>query len=188
MTGNAIELGGCRPTPLASYLKALGVLRLVSEQQDSNAAGFWRNERFHLRTSLDRAALTRFFLKDYAPTPIIAPWNGRAGFSEGEGDSEVNGDAELDGDDEPKLSTREGAKLRRSYEQTEVARFQSLRNAARAFATLPIMTEMDRVEGRTESTRKANWQAQAHSGRKRRDREAQEDRDSSESGAPLSYP
>jgi CRISPR-associated protein Csx17 len=32
-------LGGCRPVPLASYLKALGVLRLVSEQADPNAGG-----------------------------------------------------------------------------------------------------------------------------------------------------
>ena len=28
------KLEGCRPQPLAGYLKALGVLRLVSEQAD----------------------------------------------------------------------------------------------------------------------------------------------------------
>ena len=30
MTGAPITLHGCAPTPLASYLKALGVLRLIS--------------------------------------------------------------------------------------------------------------------------------------------------------------
>jgi CRISPR-associated protein Csx17 len=73
-------LEGCRPAPLASYLKALGVLRLVAEQVDSEAAGFWKGERFHLRSGLDREALRRFFFETYAPTPIIAPWNGGSGF------------------------------------------------------------------------------------------------------------
>ena len=75
-----ILLAGCRPTPLSSYLKALGLLRLVSEQSDPTAAGFWRDERFHLRTKLDKDSLRHFFLQEYAPTPIIAPWNGGSGF------------------------------------------------------------------------------------------------------------
>jgi CRISPR-associated protein Csx17 len=80
MAVEKISLAGCRPTPLASYLKALGVLRLVCEQSDPTAAGFWRDERFHLRTRLDRDGLRHFFLQEYAPTPIIAPWNGGSGF------------------------------------------------------------------------------------------------------------
>jgi len=80
MAAEIIPLAGCRPTPLASYLKALGVLRLVSEQRDPTAAGYWRDERFHLRTKLDRDGLRHFFLQEYAPTPIIAPWNGGSGF------------------------------------------------------------------------------------------------------------
>ncbi len=75
-----LTLDGCRPTPLASYLKALGVLRLVAEQVDRAARGSWRGERFQLKTALDRDGLCRFFLEDYAPTPIIAPWNGGSGF------------------------------------------------------------------------------------------------------------
>lgn len=31
------KLDGCAPTPLAHYLKALGILRLVAEQADPNA-------------------------------------------------------------------------------------------------------------------------------------------------------
>ena len=89
MTPSApLTLDGCAPTPLASYLKALGVLRLISSPAnhvaeraaDPRARGWWENERFHLQTSLSREALFRFFLEDYAPSPIIAPWNGGSGF------------------------------------------------------------------------------------------------------------
>ncbi|MDI1250924.1 MAG: type I-U CRISPR-associated protein Csx17 [Lacunisphaera sp.] len=76
-------LSGCAPTPLAHYLKALGILRLVSEDSehgDPTAAGYWQRDTFHLRTKLDRPALLDFFLHHYRPTPIIAPWNGGSGF------------------------------------------------------------------------------------------------------------
>lgn len=74
------ELTGCGPVPLAHYLKALGVLRLVSEQADPMARGWWEGERFRLVARLDRPTLLRFFLEDYAPTPLVAPWNGGSGF------------------------------------------------------------------------------------------------------------
>lgn len=87
------SLYGCAPTPLASYLKALGVLRLLAseannvkgEAADSAARGWWDGEHFHLKTRLDRDALLRFFLDDYAPSPIVAPWNGGSGFYHREG-------------------------------------------------------------------------------------------------------
>ncbi len=83
-----MALDGCAPKPLASYLKALGVLRLLSspinnvtgEAADPHVRGWWENERFHLRTRLTRDDVLRFFLEDYAPSPIIAPWNGGSGF------------------------------------------------------------------------------------------------------------
>lgn len=74
------ELGGCAPRPLGHYLKALGILRLVVEQADAEARGWWASERFQLSTSLDAAALQRFFLHDYQPTPLLSPWNGGSGF------------------------------------------------------------------------------------------------------------
>lgn len=77
---NDLVLDGCRPIPLAAYLKALGILRLVAEQADPAARGWWDGDRFHLRTGLSRDDLVRFFLNDYRPTPIIAPWNGGSGF------------------------------------------------------------------------------------------------------------
>lgn len=73
-------LTGCTPVPLAHYLKALGILRLVAEQKDPLACGRWRSEYFELRTTLSREELQRFFLEEYRPTPVLAPWNGGSGF------------------------------------------------------------------------------------------------------------
>jgi CRISPR-associated protein Csx17 len=47
-----IELAGCRPEPLMSYLKALGILRLVSEQKDPEARGWWECDVFCLRSAV----------------------------------------------------------------------------------------------------------------------------------------
>lgn len=74
------KLEGCAPTPLAHYLKALGILRLVSEQTDPEARGWWEGERFLLATHLDEDELLRFFLERYEPTPLVAPWNKGSGF------------------------------------------------------------------------------------------------------------
>ena len=86
MTINNIEtvLHGCTPEPLMNYLKALGVLRLVSEDKvhgDPNARGFWHNDEFVLQSSLNRDALLEFFLYHYVPTPIIVPWSGNDFFA-----------------------------------------------------------------------------------------------------------
>jgi CRISPR-associated protein Csx17 len=75
-----LTLKGCAPVPIAHYLKALGILRLISEQCDDNAVGSWNEYTFELTSSLDREALLEFFLEAYEPTPIIAPWNGGSGF------------------------------------------------------------------------------------------------------------
>lgn len=74
------ELAGLKPDALATYLAALGVLRLLSEQKDANVRAFWRNEHFVLVSELDWEAVERYFLEDYAPTPILAPWNMESGF------------------------------------------------------------------------------------------------------------
>lgn len=74
------KLEGCAPAPLAHYLKALGILRLVSEQADPEARGWWEGERFLLATHLDEDELLGFFLERYEPTPLVAPWNKGSGF------------------------------------------------------------------------------------------------------------
>lgn len=80
MTLHLHHLTGCAPAPLAHYLKALGILRLVARQKDEAARGFWKDEHFCLITSLDRDALERFFLDEYEPTPFVSPWNKGSGF------------------------------------------------------------------------------------------------------------
>lgn len=80
MTTHTIELGGCQPHVLAHYLKALAVLRLVTMQKDQGARGQWLDGSFVLTSALDKQALCRFFLDEYQPTPLIAPWNGGSGF------------------------------------------------------------------------------------------------------------
>lgn len=141
MHGELLTLRGCAPTPLASYLKALGVLRLISspanhvsgQAADADARGWWQDERFHLRTTLDRDGLIRFFSEDYAPSPIIAPWNGRAGFLEG---------------DAAETSTRRGATLMREIEQSQSSRLRSMR---KTIGTLRNNRHLDRLNSlRTE--------------------------------------
>jgi CRISPR-associated protein Csx17 len=77
---SSLVLEGCAPVPVSGYLKALGVLRLVAEQVDASARGSWKDETFQVVTVLDQESLIRFFLEEYRPSPIVAPWNGRSGF------------------------------------------------------------------------------------------------------------
>ncbi|OGR02033.1 MAG: type I-U CRISPR-associated protein Csx17 [Deltaproteobacteria bacterium RIFOXYD12_FULL_50_9] len=123
-------LGGCIPTPLASYLKALGILRLVAEQKDPDVAGRWQGEQFVLRTVLSREELERFFLEEYRPTPILSPWNGRAGYLEGE-------DADT--------SNRGGAVLLREFRESSAVRFQSYRGLIQELDKTDSIEEMNAV-------------------------------------------
>jgi CRISPR-associated protein Csx17 len=75
-----IALTGCTPEPLMSYLKTLGVFRLVAEQADPGARLSWVGGTAHLDSQFDRDGLTEFFLEKHHPTPITAPWNGGSGF------------------------------------------------------------------------------------------------------------
>lgn len=74
------HLRGCTAEPLISYLKALGVLRTVAQQEDAGARGAWENNRFVLYSKLDRDELCDFFLHRYRPAPLTAPWNGGSGY------------------------------------------------------------------------------------------------------------
>jgi CRISPR-associated protein Csx17 len=90
-----ITLNGSAPVPLAHYLKALGILRLVSESEhgDSSATAHWLNDQLVLTSRFDREALLKFLLHDYSPTPVLNPWNGDGGFFE---DSRAGAVATLD--------------------------------------------------------------------------------------------
>ncbi len=127
---NEITLAGCTPTPLAGYLKALGVFRLVAEQKDAEVKACWQDERFALVTKLSREELTRFFLEEYQPTPILSPWNGRAGYLEGE-----------DADD----STRRGAILLRLFRESKASRLSLYRDLIQSLDKLAPLREMNEV-------------------------------------------
>jgi CRISPR-associated protein Csx17 len=136
---------GCTPTPLASYLKALAVLRLVAEAGtdgggDPDATGFWRDDVFVLRTRLTKEDLRAFFLDQYRPTPLLSPWNGRAGFLEGE-DEDDDGDEHTptadSGEDE---STRIGAEMVRAFTHATLhARFEPIKKAIEGFQRVRIL-------------------------------------------------
>lgn len=85
-----MHLAGCTPEPLSRYLKALGVLRLVNEQLDSNATGYWQENNFYLQTSVSRDELVKFFLWDFKPSPACSPWNGNSGFWSSKATSKPN--------------------------------------------------------------------------------------------------
>lgn len=76
---NEIPLAGCTSTPLADYLKGLGLIRLV-HRADVTVQAAWPGKHLHLYSALDSEALAEYLLSDYAPTPILAPWNGGSGF------------------------------------------------------------------------------------------------------------
>ncbi len=71
---------GLQPAPLGSYLKALGVLRLVSEQCDPEATGHWTEAGFVLRSRASADDVRSFFVQRYQPSPVANPWNGAGGF------------------------------------------------------------------------------------------------------------
>jgi CRISPR-associated protein Csx17 len=79
----SLLLSGCAPTPLASYLKALGILRIVAEQADHSAAARWADDGFVLSSRLNAPALEALLLEQYRPTPLVAPWGARSGFYPG---------------------------------------------------------------------------------------------------------
>jgi len=77
------RLMGCNPEPIGSYLKALGVLRIVTEQVDPDARGWWDGEVFVLECNFpdedkhldDEGKLLKFLVDKYRPSSIITPWN-----------------------------------------------------------------------------------------------------------------
>lgn len=115
-----LDLAGCRPMPLGSYLKAIGVLRVIGEQADEGCVGWWSEDRFVLRTHLEAEQIVDFLLDSYRPTPVVSPWNKESGFWEKHRD---------------KLSAIEESSTERlSLFRSTIA---AARDAASAAATLP---------------------------------------------------
>jgi CRISPR-associated protein Csx17 len=74
-----IALHGLQPQPLASYLAALGVLRLVATQVRPRVRGWFDRTGFRL-DGIGEDELVDFLCDRYQPSPILTPWNGASGF------------------------------------------------------------------------------------------------------------
>jgi len=135
MTVHVHKLEGCAPTPLAYYLKALAVVRLLAEQRDPEVRGWWKGEAFWLSTELSREELLRFFLEEYEPTPILSPWNGGSGFYFREGktkEKDESGRLKKTGvRDEPTAATRALDALLANT-SPRLARYQQCASVAKA--------------------------------------------------------
>lgn len=131
-------LTGCRSKPLASYLKAVAVLRLVSEQTDSQAKGWWEGDRFFFRSKLDENALAAFFCDEYSPTPVVAPWNGGSGF--------YLGDA------------TKGMDAIESSKQSRFAGYRDVISAIKAWPEIPSFDTVDDVRQMLRVTREGMQQ------------------------------
>lgn len=121
-----LALTGCAPVPLAHYLKALGILRLVAELENGDAAAtaFWKGNSFILNSRFDRdreLQLSGFFIRDYHPTPLMVPWSGGDFFA-------VNRDKPTKSFDKTPTSAR----VIESILSTDSARFEAYRTALRA--------------------------------------------------------
>ncbi len=159
------DVAGLKPDALATYLAALGVLRLLAEQKDANVRGFWRDEHFVLVSELDWKAIERFFLEGYVPTPILAPWNMESGFfslKPTDANSEESDEALDDGtvvadsvlpDDDPQgeedtdeMDQAVGDPLLDRFASSSAPRFASFGHATE-IARAAISSELRRAEG-----------------------------------------
>lgn len=81
ITHHTIQFPGCTPEPLMNYLKALGLLRIINQQDVAmNARASWENGVFVLTCDLSADDLISKVCRQYSPTPILSPWNGEGGF------------------------------------------------------------------------------------------------------------
>lgn len=83
-----------------------------------------------MESALNEQALLDFLLHEYSPTPVLSPWNGRAGFLEGE-----------DGED----SDRRGAVLLRTFKNSFATRLKNYRTLIAALDDVEQLQEMNAV-------------------------------------------
>ena len=70
-----LYLDNCNPEPMSSYMKSLGIFRLLSEQKCEDIKGYWENNIFVLDTNITKEEIIKFFLEGYAPSSVMSPWN-----------------------------------------------------------------------------------------------------------------
>ncbi len=72
------RLDGLRTTPLASYLAAIGLARVLAEQADTQLRLWWSDDVAHVDSCVDDIA--RWLVDAYRPTPVVSPWNEGSGY------------------------------------------------------------------------------------------------------------
>lgn len=66
---------------MMSYLKALGILRVVGRQLDPEVKGRWTPAgTFELQSETSADELVEWFVVEYVPAIVLSPWNGGSGF------------------------------------------------------------------------------------------------------------
>jgi CRISPR-associated protein Csx17 len=74
-----VRVAGARADSLLGYLRGIAIFRLTSAQLDAGVRASWENGSMVLH-GIERDRLVQFLLEDYAPTPVLNPWNSGAGF------------------------------------------------------------------------------------------------------------
>jgi CRISPR-associated protein Csx17 len=98
-------LAGCRTQPMGSYLKAMGVFRILAEQADPDIRAAWSDYGFVVESHLGRDGILEFFEAQYHPSLLFNPWGGRSGFYDGNSEKAAREAlAAIAASDDPRLS------------------------------------------------------------------------------------
>ncbi|MDP9389591.1 MAG: type I-U CRISPR-associated protein Csx17, partial [Actinomycetota bacterium] len=100
---NRAALAGCRTQPLLSYLKALGVFRVLSEQLDARLEASWAGGWLVLHGIEEAEEAVAFLIGRYEPSPLLSPWNSRGGFRRDRRQSSEKVIADLERSTSPRL-------------------------------------------------------------------------------------
>jgi len=80
---DCVVLAGCQTRPMGSYLKALGVFRILAGQADPKIRAAWSDVGFVVYSDLGLDGIVDFFETRYQPSLLFNPWGGRSGFYAG---------------------------------------------------------------------------------------------------------
>ena len=69
------QANGCSFEPIADYLKALGLLRVLP-----NSKGWWQNGEFWIESDRPPDEVVDHLIEQACVTPLFNPWNGDSGF------------------------------------------------------------------------------------------------------------
>lgn len=70
---------GLRADTLLTYLAALGLIRIVADE-DPELRTWWQGDHLHMETAVDD--ICAVLVDTYRPTPAFSPWNGGSGYGE----------------------------------------------------------------------------------------------------------